>query len=34
MNQNYIKHIDSLRALAIFGAIIYHTKIYLGAKPF
>ena len=34
MNQNYIKHIDGLRALAIFGVIIYHAKIYLGAEPF
>ena len=34
MNQNYIKHIDGLRALAIFGVILYHAKIYLGAEPF
>ena len=34
MIQNYIKHIDGLRALAVFGVIVYHAKIYLGTEPF
>tara|TARA_B100000886_G_scaffold294869_1_gene221472 strand:- start:262 stop:393 length:132 start_codon:yes stop_codon:yes gene_type:complete len=34
MNQNYIKHLDGLRAVAIFGIIIYHVKIYLTSEPF
>lgn len=34
MNQNYIKHLDGLRAVAIFGVIIYHAKIYFTSEPF
>lgn len=34
MNQNYIKHLDGLRALAIFGVIIYHAKLYFTSEPF
>tara|TARA_B100001057_G_scaffold189689_1_gene190459 strand:+ start:305 stop:2320 length:2016 start_codon:yes stop_codon:yes gene_type:complete len=34
MNQNYIKHLDGLRAVAIFGVIIYHAKLYFTSEPF
>ena len=34
MNQNYIKHLDGLRAVVIFDLTIYHTKIYFIYEPF